>query len=358
MNDTFTDTTYPNADSLYMVLSYIPLFLITIGVIGNSTAFAFFRFHQELKNMTCMVYFSFICITDTLSLFTWNLDHYTNTNFKVVLEYINEFTCKVFLFNQFFSLQSSALLLSMVSIDRYFTIILRPGSFASKLPFGTPITAWYWSLIILLSVSIINIHVLVMPRVHTIKIINKLVFVNSTFNITEINHKESFNCLVYTSGFKTYPNWENIHLVIYNCIPFCIMTVFNGLLIKNILIEHKKSKSNKSNKSTRKKHVLTLSLVFVTVSFLLMTFPNSIMYGFFIEYFFETLNRQKIIILSDHISFFNQCSIFFSTLLTNPKFRKIVSKILHFDRILIFRSNKVRNYPNNSLFESNTNTFK
>lgn len=228
----------------------------------------------------------------------------------------------------------------MVSIDRYFTVMAKPGSFLSKFPFGTTRSAFLWSLGIMFVVFLVNIHLLIMSRKRYYNT-EELIFENSSLNTTE--YEEYFDCEMYESGFRIYPEWENIHLVIYNCIPFGIMSIFNGLLIKNILIisfEHRKSTGSirtASNKRARKRHVLTLSLVLVTALFLVMTFPNSILYGFFIKYFLENLNRQKLLILSDHVSFANQCSILFSTILTYPKFRRIFLKVF-----------KINNNPNSS----------
>jgi len=84
------------------------------------------------------VVFSFISILDLLSLFTWNLDTFFRFFYDFSYEKKSFIACRLMVFLQYFSLESSGLLLSFISIDRYFTIISKPGSFVSKLPFGTP----------------------------------------------------------------------------------------------------------------------------------------------------------------------------------------------------------------------------
>lgn len=100
------------------LLTYVSLIIVLTGFLGNSISFAIFRFHSEFKSMPSMVYLSFISITDTLSLLVWNLDHFFIPNFSVKLEAANEPICRILTFDQFFSLQASALLLSMLTVDR------------------------------------------------------------------------------------------------------------------------------------------------------------------------------------------------------------------------------------------------
>ncbi len=111
-----------------------------------------------------MVIFSFICITDTLSLFTWNLDHFLKPNFNIYIETLNEPMCRIFTFLQYTSLQSSAILLSFACIDRYFTVIAIPGSFYQRLPFGTSKLTLIWCATILIALTLANCFLLVLPR--------------------------------------------------------------------------------------------------------------------------------------------------------------------------------------------------
>lgn len=105
-------------DLFYTILTYISLVIIGFGFVGNSISFVIFRFHRHFKSMPSMVYLSFISITDSLSLLVWNLDHYLTPNHGIKIERISELVCRISTFEQFVSLQSSALLLSMVTIDR------------------------------------------------------------------------------------------------------------------------------------------------------------------------------------------------------------------------------------------------
>ena len=52
------------------IFSYISLIIIILGLIGNTTTYIIFRFNKDMKKLPSMVILSFVCITDTLSLFT------------------------------------------------------------------------------------------------------------------------------------------------------------------------------------------------------------------------------------------------------------------------------------------------
>lgn len=223
---------------------------------------------------------------------------------------------------------------------RYFTVITIPGSFVSKLPFRTMKSALIWSIIIVTAVIIMNIHILVLSRKYEIDATEIVLFKNETFNLTKIEYSSFLLCYEYKTGYEIAPAWENVHMIIYNLIPFCVMTIFNGLLIKNVLLtshislhrHHNNNNSNTNNnskpnpaqtKGQRKKRALTISLVFVTVLFLVMTLPSSIIFGFFYDFFSQNFGRSFLLIV-DYLSFMNSSSIFFVSLLTNAKFRLVV----------------------------------
>lgn len=304
INNRTASTTIGQNDYFYAALTYLPLVIIGLGLICNTISFLIFRFHGEFKASSLMVYLSFVTVTDTLSLFVWNLDNFLISNFNIQVETINEPICHISSFLQYFSLESSALVLSMATIDRYFTVISIPGSFASQLPFRTNKSALFWSLAILILISLINLHVLIFPRLKKPTLIG-------------------FTCNVYTTGFKLLPTWEKVHLIIFSLIPFVLMTLFNGLLIKDALMTNSLSNS----KSNQKKRRVTISLVLVTAFFILMTMPSSILFGFFFDDITDIPIGRHLLIITDCLSFLHSTSIFFITLATNSKFRNVLYKL-------------------------------
>jgi len=274
--------------------SYLAILIVGLGLIFNTITFLIFRFEKELKKMPSIAILSFVCISDTLSLFTWNLDHFLG-RYDILIEGINLSTCKFFSFMQYTSLEISGLLLSLCSIDRYFTITSKPGSFISKLPFGTLKTSVIWSISIIIFVFILDSY---------------LLFANRKIN------KDKFICYILENGFKIYETWDKIHLFIYSFIPFLIMTIFNLLLIKKTQLSKKISPScNQANKKN-----LTYTLLTISTAFLIMTLPSTIMYGFFLD-MFKNQVTINIFYLLDNVSFLYHTTLFFNCFLSNLKFR-------------------------------------
>lgn len=158
----FVENIFSNIPWYGYALAYSPFIVIFLAIIGNIPCFILLRTNKELKKMSCMMIFSFISIFDLLSLFTWNLDIYFSILYKFEYEPKSLVTCRLMMFLQYFGKQSSALLLSLISIDRYITIISKPGSCISKLPFGTPKYAFIWSSVITCLIFTLNAHILIL----------------------------------------------------------------------------------------------------------------------------------------------------------------------------------------------------
>lgn len=307
-------------------VSYLPLALIIVGTIGNSIIFLVFRFSKKFKYMTSMIYLSFISITDTISLYEWNLNHFLLFIGKNWLEEQSEFMCRFTPYFQFFSLHASAFLLSFMTIDRYFTVSCMPGTIFNKMPFRTRKSAYFWSIILILCSGFINVHILFIPRTYK-NILKNITYENFTSEML-------IDCYVYTTGYKLFPDWERVHLIFYSVIPFLIMTIFNGLLIKNTLCRYfSKSKSTilsiNSKKSLRKKQMITISLVFVSVFYLVTTSPATIVFAYLYDFFYFDLKIDvNYFTLLDNISFTNNSCRIFVLLVSNSSFRSVIYKFL------------------------------
>jgi hypothetical protein len=234
--------------------------------------------------------------------------------------YINEQWCKFFQFIQYFSLETSGLLLSFVCIDRYFTVMNRPGSFINKLPFGTIRSSLIWSILILFFIFLLN-SLLFIDRAKNYE--NKTLLIDNFTLIISI--QSSFDMETLITGFKLFPNWDQIHVILYPSIPVCIMFIFNILLIKKTVSLYK---NKRSNHHTSKKRNLTWSLLYITFLFIIMTLPSSVAYGFFDDFFNSTKSLQSVIVILDYLSFLNRSTLFFDCFLTNIIFRKNVIKKL------------------------------
>lgn len=330
-----------------MLVSSLSLIIIVIGLIFNTSSFLVFTCNKKMRSINSMIILSFVCITDTLALFTWNLDHFLDAYNLTRVVYLSIDACRFFNWLQYFSMQCSGLLYSLVSVDRYFTITTIPGSFFSKLPFGTPKTAIIWCSSIVIILAILNSHMLFMQGYTVIIVVN---ITQTLLNTTILNksndniitkvyspqHVEQVICYVSKSGdYVLYPMWDYANLVIYSIVPFILMVLFNSLLIKVTYSRNRKLNSHlfqdkRTHELNIRKRRLTISLFIITFAFLSMTLPGNIIYAFFYKDMNATLIGTKILIIVDCLMFFQHVSIFFVCLFTNKLFRKVVINILKF----------------------------
>jgi hypothetical protein len=292
------------------IISYFSLVIIVLALIGNTISFLTFRLNKELKTMSSMTILSFVCFTDTLSCFTWNLNHFLRPHYSFSIEKLNIHNCKFFSWLQYTSLQSSGLLLSLVCIDRYVTIMSTPGSIFSRLPFGTNKSAIGWSSSLVILVSLLNSFLLIFDR-YEVK--------NRGFDV--------IRCYHLTNGFDVSVIWEKIHLIIYTLIPFVLMLVSNVLLIRKLSsldIRHASRGLNYQSPIFRKMRDTTLTLLLITFFFIGTTLPAAVCYVYFSSFFKSTSFLNNMLTLIDYLSFLNHSSLFFSCFAANKKFRRIV----------------------------------
>lgn len=305
------------------VMSYMPFVIIAIGYTGNIISFIIFTFNKQMNKISSMRILAFTSLIDVLTISVWNLDHYFLPNHGYRLEYLNLSLCRILSYIQYFSMHASSLLHGFLSIDRYFTVISVPGSFASKLPFGTPKWAVIWSLSIIITIMLLNIHLLFFAGNFNYN--TEFEFSNNT-NITTV--VESFDCNM-TQGY-IIALWDRIsNLLLGNFLPFTIMIVFNLLLICKTFKLGQVNKMNKSVEKSKKmanasRNRLTISLLIISFLYIFMTLPATILFSFFYANLIVTPIGAAILTFSDTLLFFQHAIIFFTCYFSNNKFRSVV----------------------------------
>lgn len=223
---------------IVIIFAYVPVGIIAFGIIGNTICFFIFRFNKELSILSSFVILSFVAITDTLSLFVWNLNHFlVLVPGASQVEYVSLFLCKIMVFNQYWSLECSAWLLCLISIERYFTLLSVPGSFFSKIPFATKRFGIFSSVGVLVVFAFINLHIVVkngyydppgLVNTTEFRIVNGSIS-NHTREILYQN--PDFHCYYYSPTYPLNPWWDEVHLYLYSIVPLIVIVVFNGLTI-------------------------------------------------------------------------------------------------------------------------------
>jgi hypothetical protein len=95
-------------DTIVEILSAYALFLVVFGTIGN---FLVFLTSIRLRHTSTFIFMAFMAISDTLTLYFWNLNHFTSTFFNLDIENTLVINCRIGNFIQFSSFQSSSWLL-------------------------------------------------------------------------------------------------------------------------------------------------------------------------------------------------------------------------------------------------------
>lgn len=311
-----------------LIIGYLCLINVVIGVSGNSLCFIVFQSNKDLRKMSYAIYLSFCAITDTLSLFTWNLDYFIQL-YSIRIEYTNLFNCRLFSFLQYFSLECSAWLLSFVCIDRFVTVVQMPGSFMSKLPFSTQKTARTWSILIILFFFIANLHLLGLNGYITSIVssnVTKIYKINGTIiNITVIQYTNRLYCYYYSPSISLQL-WDQFHMYAYSFVPFVIMIIFNSLLVFKTLMPPKFHHKPKSDNHINEKRRITISLLTINFAFCLMTFPGSFVYGYLYGQMSKSQLGKAIMHFLDYFSLLNRASLFLNCFIANKNFRKALLK--------------------------------
>ena len=327
-------------DIFGLVFACLPIFIIFIGLIGNIGALLVFRLEKDLKKISSMVILSFVVCTDTASLFTWNVDHFYVYFFGIYYEFLSLFLCRTMVFVQYFSLQSSGFLYALLCIDRYVTVASLPGSFLSRLPFSTPKSAFRWSISILILIAIINSHILFLNGYvssPTDQSANETTTRNPYLNHNHDEDINPFHCYIYKTGFLLSPTWDQVQTFMYSIIPGSVMIFFNILVIaKTLQFDPSLRKHDKNEiKNMKKKRQMTFSLLVISFSFIILTLPSSLFYGFVSLDNVSLYN--KIGASLDFFGWFNHASVFITTLFTNLRFRNKVKYF--FSRICFMKLN-------------------
>lgn len=278
------------------------------------------------------MFLSLIAVFNVASLFTWNLDHFTAPQFGWYIANQSIFTCKFFVFVQYASLQISGFLYSLVSVDRYFQVMSKPGLFISELPFGSRRSAYGWSIFVIILVVLLNGHLLIFNGYIETIVSNKTYEAIEVINNTELNvtqfcifKNDVVRCYV-SHLYEISPLWDKVQAVVYTFIPFIIMFIFNTLLIFNVLQRKSTSKLPSHNKKNKR---LTISLIILTLSFLLLTAPGSVGYGFFVEYLYsQEAGHKAVAILLDSLMFSQQAILFYISYLSNKRVREVTKELI------------------------------
>ncbi len=218
-------------------LSILPAFLMIFGTLGNSIAF-YVLTRKKLRTQSTMLYFACLTVLDTVSLYQWNFNFFYKYHINALYENLENqsiFLCRYISFMANFSIQSSAWILAIITIDRY--LIVTNATWKQKYSKNIK-----FNLTIILSVisffALINLPVTLLNG-KTVTIYSK----NSSLVTFNRTRTECYNT-------KFYQFWQNVIVLIECILPLILMIIFNGLLIYRTYKSSVKLDNSKNRQKT------------------------------------------------------------------------------------------------------------
>lgn len=210
----------------------------------------------------------------------------------------------------FSSLQSSSWILTLGSLNRYF--LIHKSSLLDK------ILKRQKTLINCLALSLI------------------IFFGNAHLLVLNGFRNERGKIICYKNDrFENYFLWyQRVHLFFYSLLPSAILLVFNGLLIRTIFQSKKRLKSHQRNSaqfvesskrrkrtSIRHNRKLTLSLIFLTLSYFVLTFPSTVIFSFIRSWIQPAQVRRTVSLFFTNLSTTTHAIRFFIYFFCSMDFR-------------------------------------
>ncbi|CAF1385718.1 unnamed protein product [Adineta steineri] len=251
-------------------LSVYALILVIIGTLGNLLTIIILC-RRNLRRYVTMRYLIVVSICDIISLYGWNLNNFykfTISSNNNNLEEVSMVHCRIMSYMTFVGLQLSSWCLTAVSLDRCLSLYFLTW----KHKYGKLSRVKYHIAILAITCLLLNSHIL---------------FFNGYYIDTL---KKTVKCYATRTNIHyIFPQWERVHLVVYNLCPFIIMLTCNTFIIcisiRSARIRMTRRMTDASGKvsttSTSRHRQLTIMLMLVTFMFVLLTLPSCVYFVFF-----------------------------------------------------------------------------
>lgn len=308
-------------DIFTKIFAYYAIALIVVATLGNLFS-SMISYRLGQKNKSTFKILSYVFFFNALTLYTWVLDIFLsifnirndtssrNIDSFNIIESLSIPTCKIFAFNQYFTLQTISWLLVFLLVDQIILLYL------PKLKYNVKIVC----LLIIFFFFVFNSHIIIFAG--SINYKNVTVEKNDTFSIVEL--KQSVDCFhgVVYNFYKLWPIWDQIHLLVYSFVPFVIMMICNLVTIVKLVRFEKSlaadSSKIKKNKTSRK---LAMVLLVTNICFMICSLPEIVLFTYYFEYMSSNRHRFLLLPASDLLHFTYIGFSFLIYLLKNKLFR-------------------------------------
>ena len=262
-------TTYQEFQTGLLIWRVVPPILIVFGTVGNSLAIVVLT-RKSIKVTTTAIYLSFLAISDLVVLYTGLLRQWLTYLFDYDVRHISEAACKIHLWLVYSSLDFSAWIVMIVTVERLISAWF-PHKAKNKCSRKSAIAIVTIVLFFLLA---LNSHLLY-------GMINEIVLDSNGHAVTV------YKCSEIDETYRNFFNliWPWIDLAVFCAIPFTVIVIGNCCILFKVVTSQRRTKSkivpttSKSTHATKKapKHLsMTAMLLTLNTVFLLTTSPVSV----------------------------------------------------------------------------------
>ena len=148
-------------------------------------------------------------------------------------------------------------------------------------------------------------------------------------NNSAVSYVENIVCYkARNNKHYIFPNYERIHLALYNLIPFTIMLICNSLICYNVTSARKRFNSTKSKTSNQKIRRMTFMLFLVTFSFMILTLPSVIVHSFLRQFLIDKPYRRVVNMIVNNLLHTSHACNFLLYMYSAPNFRVELMKVI------------------------------
>ena len=211
--------------------------------------------------------------------------------------------------------------------------------------------SFYWSISIVITICALNFHILILNGYQGSQIIEQNItdsLDSSSYKTIKVEIKDpTFKCYYYSPTFHLETYWNVVNMLLYSFIPSAIMIIFTSLLVHKTLKSGSGTSENSiAAKTFNKKKRVTMSLVTVSIAYMVMTLPSTFFFAFIYEYIPLIPWGRYFDDFVDFVSFANHASIFFSSFFTNARFRQCFFRFIN---TYLFKCQKDKKYKESSM---------
>ena len=248
------------------LLRIYPILFLIVGTIGNLLS-VYVVLRSKLRRHSTFIYLAFLSVVDLIVLYTFSINFILHAWFNIDLQHVSLIACKIYSFSIYFFPQTSAWILTAVSIDR--VCALTRGIRKTR---KTRVT--YMSiLIIFLILLVLNVQFIFYNNTYRFRDeyeynnenIYRIVDTDMDINVVQCS---SENHEIYKEFYQHI--WVYVDAFINVYLPFLLMFLCSTIIFLSVL--RTMGNANNSNKRLVARSLSTM-LLSINTMFVLLTGP-------------------------------------------------------------------------------------